>query len=160
MKVAFVVAILCSLSIKGFAADTEKVPNAHIFGPLLNKRVTLDALAWYHTKGISGRVVLPSGTAVYISDPYIAGPNGNSEPRLPQGKLVRITGVFTFEHEPPVPLGVQGYGGDGFHYFALKLESFKVIDRAELEFPKHTPEGPNSAQPAAPAKSPSASGSR
>ena len=110
---------------------------------LLGKRVELDALAWDRGKGISGRVVLPSGDSVYVIDPFIRRANGNYELRIPQGKLVRLVGVLTFEQvQPPKPTATnvisQGYQA-GFSYMALALESFTVIDRAEHEFPQLRP---------------------
>ena len=138
MKRTIQALLLLFVVVVSHADDKQPIPSEHIYGPLIGKRVTLDALTWHHTKGISGRVVLPSGDSVYVRDPWIRRADGTLEPRLPHGKLVRLIGVLTFERIPPTPPTVQGYT-HGFSYFALALESFSVIDRAEREFPELSP---------------------
>ena len=67
----------------------EAGPSKEFYGRMNGKRVTLDALVWYDQWGISGRVVLPYGTSVYIKDPYVERPGGESskiEPRVPIGR--------------------------------------------------------------------------
>lgn len=126
--------------------DYESGPNEVFYGPMSGKRVVLDALVWYDTWGIPGRVVLPSGTSVYIKDPSIelklpGRKFPKIEPRLPKGRLVRLVGVLTIEnYEPPRPYppGVQGYSY-AFSYLALALESFSVVERAKLQYPELHP---------------------
>ncbi len=130
MKRAFLAILLCSAAVRTRAAEKQPIPSEHIYGPFIGKRVTLDALVWPHTKGVSGRVVLPSGESVYV--------HNASEHRLPNGKLVRLVGVLTFEHVPAAPPGAQGYT-QGASYFSLALETFSVIERAEREFPVLSP---------------------
>jgi hypothetical protein len=130
--------LLCVAGVEAKGADKQAIPSEHIYGPLVGKRVTLDALVWHHTKGISGRVILPSGDEVFIRDPWIHRPDGTLESRLPAGKLVRLVGILTVEHMTPAPKGAQGYG-TAFDYFSFRLESFTVIERAEREFPELSP---------------------
>lgn len=122
----------------------EPGPSQHFYGRMNGKRVALDALVWYDQWGIPGRVVLPSGTSVYIKDPYVERPGGQFpkiEPRLPIGKLVRLVGVLTIEHyEPPRPFPPDGQGYSwAFSYLALALESFTVVEQAKLEEPELNP---------------------
>jgi len=122
----------------------EPGPSEDFYGRLSGKRVTLDALVWYDQTGISGRVVLPSGTSVYIKDPYVERPGGQFpkiEPRLPIGRLVRLVGILTIEHyEPPKPFPKNGQGYSwAFTYLSLKLESFSVIEQATKEEPELSP---------------------
>ena len=122
----------------------EAGPSEYFYGRMNGKRVVLDALVWYDETGLSGRVVLPSGTSVYVKDPYVEIPGKKStriEPRLPKGRLVRMVGVLTLEHyEPlrPFPRDGQGYSW-AFSYLALALESFTVVKEASLEVPELRP---------------------
>lgn len=138
MKPAILALLLFVAAVGASAADKQPIPSEHIYGPLLGKRVKLDVLVWHYTKGISGRVLLPSGDSVYVREPWIHRSDGTLEPRLPNGKLVRLVGVLTAEHVAPAPPGAQGYT-QAFSYFALALESFTIIDRAEQESPKLNP---------------------
>lgn len=116
------------------AGEKQQIPDEHIFGPLLNKIVVLDGIAFDWQKGIQGRIVLPSRHEAYITDPWKQRDDGTHEPRLPQGKLVRVIGRLSYEHLGPPPKGAQGYPG-GFSYFAVEMQSFQVIERAEHAFP-------------------------
>jgi hypothetical protein len=138
VKRAFLAILLCTGAVHTNAAEKPPIPSEHIYGPLIGKRVTLDALVWPHTKGIAGRVVLPSGESVYVRAASERPPEAKSDPRLPNGKLVRLVGVLTFEQVPAAPPGAQGYS-HGASYFSLALESFSVIERAEREFPELSP---------------------
>jgi hypothetical protein len=135
MKHTILTIVLYLAALTAHAAEKIEIPDEHRFGPLLGKRVTLDALVWHYTKGLSGRVVLPSGRSVYVRDSNVRQPNGTLKQRLPQGKLVRLVGVLTFEHIPPSPPDEQGYPA-GASYFALALESFAPIEVAEEAFPQ------------------------
>lgn len=138
----------------------ENIPDSHIFAPLLGKRVVLEGIAWDGRKGISGRILLASGVEIYITDPYQTARDARGkpikdlfptpfpdarpmlleriEPRLPQGQLVQVIGTLRFKKIPPATGLVQGYS-QGFSYFALTMESFKVVERAGREFPEALP---------------------
>ncbi len=106
------------------------VPHSHIYGDLIGNRVVLDGIAWDQAKGLTGRVVLPSGREVFIRQ------SNGTVVHLPNGKLIRAIGILTYEHIPgphaPLAQGVPG----GFWCFRLDLESFEIVESAEREFPE------------------------
>ena len=139
MKSFFLVIICLFLLVEhSHTKEKREIPSEHIYGKLIGKRVYLDALVWHHGKGLSGHVLLPSGDSVYVKNSDIRKADGTLEPRLPDGKLVRLIGVLTYEHRLPSRGLEQGWP-NGFSYFALDLESFTAIDRAEKAFPELNP---------------------
>ena len=106
------------------------------FRLLLGEVVVADALVWHFSKGVSGRILLPTGHAVYVSNFFERDSSGRSHARLPQGKLVRIVGRLSYETIPPTSEFVQGYGSTGFKYLALEMESFAIIEVVELPKPR------------------------
>jgi hypothetical protein len=124
------------------AGDDEMIPNAHIYRPLLGKRVTLDGIPFDYRKGVQGRVLLPSGDEVFITDPYLPTAPDKLEllrHRLPQGQLVRVIGTLSlkkFVSKGPLVKGITPQEPDSFSWLALKMESFEVIERAETAYPK------------------------
>jgi hypothetical protein len=133
-------AFVWPLSVRGqgekeSAGEAVSIPNEHIYGKLLGKKVVLDAMVWHRDKGISGRIVLPSGDSVYVEKPWMPSDDGIQRQRLPQGKLVRLVGVLSVRQMGKAPEGAQGYSHP-FHYLSFNLESFKEISKADFEFPQ------------------------
>src|SRR5262245_36955276 len=61
-------------------AGDEGIVSDHIYGPLVGHRVILEGIAWDHGKGIAGRILLPSGDEVYITDPWQTAKDTRGKP--------------------------------------------------------------------------------
>ena len=83
---------------------------------VVGERVVAEGLAWgVGEKGLGQRVVLDYGHV------YVDGG------KLPEGKLVRVTGTLKRGEIEAAPPGSQGYG-EGFTYFYIQADAIEQVD--------------------------------
>ncbi|MFT3883144.1 MAG: hypothetical protein QM703_26270 [Gemmatales bacterium] len=129
--------------------DGQSMPDPQIFRTLIGQRVVLEGLACDKQKGWSGRILIPYGHEVFVSN--AAGKLTNNDTGLlvaaiPQGHLVRVVGVLTYRlkaRPKPAFTPVAGITIAQPEYipqhFSLEMESFEIIDRATMSVPRLQP---------------------
>ena len=127
--VIFVLFVIAALPASVLAAENSLSHDDAILKPFVGKRVVAEGLAWgAMAKGLGERLVLPSGTPLYFTGEKFRKQHKN-------GRTVRVTGRLKIETMEAAPPGTQGYT-DGFQYYAIEIESIRVIDEVRREFPE------------------------
>jgi hypothetical protein len=133
------ITILLSLAIIAVDDFQSATPTAALICPLLGKSVTIDGIAWDFPKGVRGRILMPAGDEVYISNRWTKQPDGTLDFKAAEGKLVRVVGILSFEtfvpRESPVP-GIVLQQPDQWRWLAIRMEAWQLIDRAENAYPQ------------------------